>query len=42
LSHLTSCIFNLLVFKNKIICTFIRSLVQCQAYPLGKSSRLSL
>jgi len=42
LSHLTSCIFNLLVSKNKIICTFIRSLVQCQAYPLGKSSRLSL
>jgi len=38
----TSCIFNFLVFKNKIICTFRRSLVQCQACLLGKSSRLSL
>jgi len=42
LGHHTSCIFNLLVSKNKIMCTFRRSLVQCQACPLGKSSRLSL
>jgi histone deacetylase 1/2 len=42
LGHPTSCIFNLLVFKNKIACTSRCSLVQCQACPLGKSSRLSL
>ena len=42
LGHSTSCIFNLLVSKNKIMCTSRRSLVQCQACPLGKSSRLSL
>jgi len=38
----TPCIFNLLVSGNKIICTSRRSLTQCQACPLGKSSRLSL
>jgi histone deacetylase 1/2 len=42
LGHPTSCIFNLLVSKNKIKCTSRRSLVQCQACPLGKCSRLSL
>ena len=42
LGYPTSRIFNLLVSKNKIICTFRRSLVQCQAYSLGKSSCLSL
>ena len=38
LSHPTSLIFHLLVFKNKIMCTSRRSLVQCQACSLGKSS----
>jgi len=42
LGHPTSRIFNVLVFKNKIMCTSRRSLVQCQACPLSKSSRLSL
>ena len=42
LSHPTSLIFHLLVFKNKIMCTSRRSLVQCQACSLGKSSCLSL
>jgi len=42
LGHPTSCIFNLLLSKNKIMCTSRRSLVQCQACPLGKSSHLSL
>jgi len=42
LGHPTPRIFNLLVFGNKIICTSRRSLTQCQACPLGKSSRLSL
>ena len=37
-SHAT----NLLVSKNKIVCTSRRSLAQCQACLLGKSSRLSL
>jgi histone deacetylase 1/2 len=42
LGHPTSRIFNLLVSKNKIMCTSRRSLVQCQACPLGKSSCLLL
>ena len=42
LGHPTSRIFNLLVSKNKIICTFRHSLIQCQACPLDKSSHLSL
>ena len=42
LGHPTSCIFNLLVSKNKIMCTSRRSLVQCLACLFGKSSRLSL
>jgi len=42
LGHPTSYIFNLLVFKNKIMCISRRSLVQCQACLLGKSSCLSL
>jgi len=42
LSHPTSCIFHLLVFKKKIMCTSRRSPVQCQACSLGKSSPLSL
>jgi hypothetical protein len=37
----TSYIFNLLVSKNKLMCTYRRSLVQCQACLRGKSSRLS-
>jgi histone deacetylase 1/2 len=42
LGHPTPCIFNLLVSGNKIVCTSRRSLTQCQACPLEKSSRLSL
>ena len=42
LGHPMSRIFNLLVFKNKIMCTSRRSLVQCQACLLGKSSHMSL
>jgi len=42
LSHPTSCILNFLVFKNKIVGTSRRSLAQCQACSLGKSSHLSL
>jgi hypothetical protein len=42
LGHPTSSIFNLLVSKNKIMCTSKCFLVQCQACPLGKSLRLSL
>jgi hypothetical protein len=42
LGHPTSRVFNFLVFKNKIACTSRCSLVQCQAYPLGKSSCLLL
>jgi hypothetical protein len=42
LSHPTSCIFNLLVSKNKIACTFRCSLVQSQTCSLGKSLCLSL
>jgi histone deacetylase 1/2 len=42
LGHPTSCIFNMLVFKNKIMCTSRCSLIQCQAYPLGKTLRLLL
>jgi histone deacetylase 1/2 len=42
LGHPTPRIFNLLVSGNKIVCTSRRSLTQCQACPLGKSSRLSL
>jgi histone deacetylase 1/2 len=42
LGHPTPRIFNLLVSGNKIICTSRRYLTQCQACPLGKSSRLSL
>ena len=42
LGHPTPRIFNLLVSDNKIVCTSRRSLTQCQACPLGKSSRLSL
>jgi histone deacetylase 1/2 len=42
LGHPTPHIFNLLVSGNKIISTSRRSLTQCQACPLGKSSRLSL
>jgi histone deacetylase 1/2 len=38
LGHPASCIFNLLVSKNKIMCTSRRSLVQCLACPLGKSN----
>jgi hypothetical protein len=42
LGHPTPHILNLLVSGNKIICTSRRSRTQCQACPLGKSSRLSL
>jgi histone deacetylase 1/2 len=42
LGHPTSCILNLLVSKNKIVCTSRHSLAQCQACPLGTSSRLLL
>jgi len=42
LSHPTPHILNLLVSNNKIVCTSRHSLAQCQACPLGKSSRLSL
>ena len=42
LGHPTPRILNLLVFNNKIVCTSRRSLTQCQACPLCKSSRLSL
>jgi hypothetical protein len=42
LGHPTSFIFNLLVSKNKIMCTSKCSLVQCQTCSLGKSLRLSL
>jgi len=42
LGHPTSRIFNLLVFKNKIMCTSRRSLVQCQTCLLCRSLRLSL
>jgi histone deacetylase 1/2 len=42
LGHPTPHILNLLVSENKIVCTSRRSLTQCQACPLGKSSRLSL
>ena len=42
LGHLTPRILNLLVSDNKIICMSRRSFTQCQAFPLGKSSRLSL
>jgi len=42
LGHPTPHIFNLLVSDNKIVCTSRRSLTQCQACPLGKSSRLSI
>jgi hypothetical protein len=42
LGHPTSRIFNLLVSKNKITCTSRRSLIQFQACPLSKLSRLSL
>ena len=42
LGHPTPRILNLLVSDNKIICTSRRTFTQCQACPLGKSSRLSL
>jgi len=42
LGHPTPRILNLLVSSNKIVCTSRRSLTQCQACHLGKSSRLSL
>jgi histone deacetylase 1/2 len=42
LGHPTPRIFNLLVSSNKIVCASRRSLTQCQACPLRKSSRLSL
>jgi histone deacetylase 1/2 len=42
LSHTTSCIFNLLFSKNKIVRTSRCFLAQCQACLLGKSSRLPL
>jgi hypothetical protein len=42
LGHSTSCIFQLIVSKNKIICNTKRLNFQCQSCPLGKSSRLSL
>jgi len=42
MGHPTFYIFDLLVFKNKIMCTSKRSLVQCQTCPLGKSSCLHL
>jgi len=42
LGHPTPRILNLLVSNNKIVCTSRCSLAQCQAYPLDKSSRLSL
>jgi len=42
LSHPTSCIFQFLVSKNKIICNNKRLNFQYQSCPLGKSSRLSL
>jgi len=42
LGHPTPHILNLLIFSNKIVCTSRSSLAQCQACPLGKSSRLSL
>jgi hypothetical protein len=41
LGHPTSCILNLLISKNKLVCTSRRSLTQCQACPLSKSLRLS-
>ena len=41
LGHPTSCILNLLLSKNKLICTSKCSLTQCQACLLGKSLRLS-
>jgi hypothetical protein len=41
LGHPTSCILNLLVSKNKLVCTSRRSLTQCQACLLDKSLRLS-
>jgi histone deacetylase 1/2 len=42
LGHPTPRILNFLVSENKIVCTSRRSFTQCQACPLGKSSRLSL
>jgi len=42
LGHSTPRILNLLVSGNKIICISRRSLTQCQACLLGKSSCLSL
>ena len=42
LGYPTPRILNLLVSRNKIVCTSRRSFTQCQACPLGKSSRLSL
>jgi hypothetical protein len=42
LGHPTSSIFQLLVLKNKIICSNKRLDFQCQSCPLRKSSRLSL
>ena len=42
LCHPTPRILNFLVSSNKIICTSRRSLSQCQACALGKSSHLAL
>jgi hypothetical protein len=42
LGHPTPRILNLLVSGNKIICTFRRSLAQCQTCSLGKLLHLSL
>jgi hypothetical protein len=42
LGHPTPRMLDLLVSNNKIVCTSRHSLAQCQAYPLGKSSHLSL
>jgi len=42
LGHPTPHILNLLVSKNKIVCTSRCSFIQCQACPLGNSSRLLL
>jgi hypothetical protein len=42
LGHPSPSILNLLVSNNKIACTSRCFLAHCQAYPLGKSSCLSL
>jgi len=42
LGHSISRILNLVVSNYKIVCTYRRSLAQCQTCPLGKSSRLLL